>query len=384
MVSNIDRLLNRGVEEVIEKSSLEKKLKSGKKLRIKLGIDPTKPDIHLGHTVPLRKLRQFQEAGHKAVLIIGDFTAQIGDPSGRSEERPPLTEREVRKNLKNYLRQAGKVLDLKKTEIRYNSEWLGCDPKIFLKLAALATSQQILERDDFQKRFREGSGPTLLEMMYPLCQGYDSVMVKADVEIGGTDQKFNLLMGRRLQRRFNQPEQDVITLPLIEGTDGVRKMSKSFGNYIGLEEKPKDMFGKIMSIPDPLIGRYFEFLTDQERPESVSPYNQKLLLAEIIVSAYHSQLAAVKAREEFLRVFSRKEVPNDLPAVKIDSHQLTILDLVVAASGKSRSEARRLISQRAVVLSERTCSDPAENVFPHSGDILKIGKRTFYKLQIKN
>ncbi|MDP1706275.1 MAG: tyrosine--tRNA ligase [bacterium] len=382
IVFNIEKLLNRGVEEVIEKSSLEKKLKSGKKLRVKLGIDPTKPDIHLGHTVPLRKLRQFQDAGHKAVLIIGDFTAQIGDPSGRSEERSVLTEREVKNNFKNYLRQAGKVIDLKKAEIRYNSEWLDKDKKIFLKLAALATSQQILERDDFQKRFQAGIGPTLLEMMYPLCQGYDSVMVKADVEIGGTDQKFNLLMGRRLQRRFNQPEQDIITLPLVEGTDGVRKMSKSFGNYIGLEEKPNIMFGKLMSIPDSLISRYFEFFTDAEQPKQEKPYNQKLILAETIVSIYHSAATSAKAKEEFLRVFSRKELPKELPKIKVGKNQLPLLELVVLASGKSRSECRRLIQQKAVSLSERVINDPSEMVFPHSGDVLRIGRLSFFKLEI--
>ncbi len=384
MDSEINKLLNRGVDEVIDRVNLEKRLKSGKKLRVKLGIDPNKPDIHLGHTVPLRKLRQFQQLGHKAVLIIGDFTAQIGDPSGRSEERPVLTEKEIKKNLKYYLRQAGKVIDLKKTEIRYNSEWFGADSKIFLKLAALATSQQVLEREDFQKRLAAGNSPTILEMMYPICQGYDSVMVKADVEIGGVDQKLNLLMGRRIQRRFQQPEQDVVTVPLIEGTDGVRKMSKSFGNYIGLEEKPNIMFGKIMAIPDGLIGRYFEFLTDLEQPKKAPPYDQKLLLAQTIVGIYHSTAAALKAKEEFLRVFSRKETPRDLQVVKISDHQLALLDLVVLASGKSRSEARRLIQQKAVSLSEKILINPAETIFPHSGDVLRIGKLGFYKVVISN
>lgn len=380
----IEKLLDRGVEEVIEKSSLEKKLKSGKKLRVKLGIDPTKPDIHLGHTVPLRKLRQFQEAGHRAVLIIGDFTAQIGDPSGRSEERPQLTEKEVRKNMKNYLRQAGRILDLKKTEIHYNSEWHKKEGlAALLDLARTATIQQVLRRKDFRIRLENDNEISVLEMLYPLFQGYDSFKIKADVEIGGTDQKFNLLMGRRVQRRYGQLEQDIITLPLVEGTDGVRKMSKSFGNYIGLEEKPVDMFSKLMSIPDSLIGRYFEFFTDREQPKSTAPYNQKLLLAETIVASYHSVLAAAKAREEFLRVFSRKEVPRDLPDLKAPK-RIIVLDLVALASDKSRGEARRLIQQKAVVLSERILDDPAEEITVHSGDILKIGKHNFHKIIIKN
>ena len=255
-----DDLLTRGVVEVIEKDHLALRLAQGKKkLRVKFGIDPTAPDLHLGHTVPLRKLRQFQDAGHQAVLIIGDFTAQIGDPSGRDKTRPKLSEKEIKNNFKTYLGQAKKILDIKKTEIHYNSEWFKKD-KLILELMSQMSMERVMEREDFQKRIKAGQEVTMLEALYPIMQGYDSVAIKADLEIGGSDQKFNLLMGRRMQRKYNLPEQDVLTLPLLEGTDGVHKMSKSLGNYIGLAEKSEIMFGKIMSVPDNLVLKYCEFL----------------------------------------------------------------------------------------------------------------------------
>ena len=270
----IEKILGRGVEEVIAKGHLEAALRSGKKLRVKFGIDPTAPDLHLGHAVPLRKLRQFQDLGHKAVLIIGDFTAMIGDPSGRVGARPPLTKERVKENMKRYLRQAGKIINVKNAEIHYNSKWLGKKQTI-IELSRAATVQQVLHREDFKKRIAEGGDVTLLEVLYPLLQGYDSVMVKADAEIGGTDQKFNLLMGRQIQRYFGMAEQDILMVPLLEGTDGVRKMSKSYDNYIGLDAVPSEMFGKIMSIPDQLIDKYYVFLTDKER-KIANPYPAKI------------------------------------------------------------------------------------------------------------
>jgi tyrosyl-tRNA synthetase len=258
----IDEILNIGVEEIIEKEHLINNLKSGRRLNIKFGIDPTMPDLHLGHSVPLRKLRQFQDLGHLAILIIGDATARVGDPSGRSEARKMLSGIEVKKNMKNYLKQAEKILDMRNTKVVYNSKWLDKDMVTILELSKAGTIQQILHRSDFKKRIENDQDITLLETLYPLLQGYDSVMVKADLEIGGTDQKFNLLTGRRVQRYFKVPEQDILTLPLLEGIDGVKKMSKNYGNYIALDEEPKEMYGKIMSLPDSLIIKYFNLCTN--------------------------------------------------------------------------------------------------------------------------
>ncbi len=377
-----ERILNRGVEGMEVRASLEKKLTSGKKLRVKFGIDPTKPDIHLGHTVVLRKLRQFQDAGHKAVLIIGDFTAQIGDPSGRSEERVPLTKKDVTTNLKGYLKQAGKIVDLKKADIYYNSSWhekKGLKP--FLELLKAASVQQLLEREDFQKRIKEGAKISALEMTYPLLQGYDSVMVKADVELGGTDQLFNLMMGRRVQRHFGQPEQDIITMPLLVGTDGSKKMSKSYGNYVGVTEEPTKMFGKIMSIPDSLINNYFELLTEEQVPEGFGPREAKLTLAEIIVEKLHDQKKALNAKEEFVRVFSKREAPKEAPELKSAGEESRILDLAVKAlPQESKSELRRLIAQGAVHLGERQFRDADDLCTPKKNEILKIGKHRFFKI----
>lgn len=377
-----ERILNRGVEQIIVKGSLEKRLASGKKLRIKFGIDPTAPDIHLGHTVALRKLRQFQDAGHKIILIIGDFTARIGDPSGRTDTRKPLSAQEVKKNLKGYLKQASKIIDLEKTEIRYNSEWhekKGLAP--LLQLMRTASIQQVLKREDFSNRISAGTDISLLETVYPLLQGYDSVVIKADVEIGGTDQTFNLLMGRRVQREFGQTEQDVLTLPLLEGTDGVRKMSKSYGNYVGVDDEPTQMFGKIMAIPDSLISKYFELLTDEQAPGGFGPREAKLTLAEIIVEKLHNQKKALAAKEEFVRVFSKREAPKEAPELKSAGEESRILDLVVKAlPQESKSELRRLIAQGAVHLGERQFRDADDLCTPKKNEILKIGKHRFFKI----
>lgn len=374
-------LLTKGVEEVIVKEHLEKELASGKKLRVKFGIDPTAPDLHLGHTVALRKLREFQDAGHTAVLIIGDFTAMIGDPSGRAEARKPLTKKEVEANMKKYLAQAAKVLNIKKAEVVYNSKWLGKKIETLIELSRAGTIQQVLHRADFKKRIDEGRDITLLEMMYPLFQGYDSFAVEADIELGGTDQKFNLLMGRHMQKHFGMKEQDVVTLPLLEGTDGVRKMSKSFGNYIALDAEPNDMFGKIMSVPDALLSKYFMLLTNVEYPANLPPRDAKLLLAKTIVGMYHGAKAAAKAEEEFVRVFSKKEAPSDAPAISVSGKKLTLLEILQAAEpSESKSELRRLVEQGAVKINDEAKKDPNEALELRGGEILKIGKKKFFKI----
>lgn len=381
MDEKLKNLLERGVTEIIVKEHLVKALQSGKKLRVKFGIDPTSPDLHLGHAVVLRKLREFQELEHKIILIIGDLTATIGDPSGRSETRQALPSKEVESNMKEYLKEAGKILDVKKCEVAYNSNWFKKDGLAkLLEIAKAVNIGQVLEREDFDKRIKSGHGITILEELYPIFQGWDSVEVKADVEIGGADQKFNLLMGRRIQRYFGLPEQDIITVPLLEGMDGVRKMSKSYGNYIGLSEKPDEMFGKVMKIPDSLIKKYFLLLTDLEPPKNFGFYETKKLLAETIVKMYHGENAGKKALENFTRVFSKKELPGDLNELKITNRELGIVDLLIATGVQSKSEARRLISQRAVEINGGVRENPEEILTLHKGDVLKIGKKKFFRI----
>ncbi len=376
-----EKLLSRGVEEVIVKEHLEAALKSGKRLRVKFGIDPTAPDLHLGHTVPLRKLRQFQDAGHKAVLIIGDFTARIGDPSGRSEERKPLTEKEVKQNLKKYLKQAGKILNLWKAEVRYNSKWLKKNTEKILEVARAGTVNQVIQRAEFKKRIDEGGSVTVLESLYPLMQGYDSVEVKSDLEIGGTDQKFNLLMGRQVQRHFGMAEQDVVTLPLLEGTDGVKKMSKSAGNYIALDAEPDDMFGKIMRVPDNLIDKYYTLLTDVEKPTQ-DPREAKLELAKIIVGMYHGEKAGEKAKEEFIKVFSEHGKPEEIPVQKLESRSWNLVNLLISTKmAPSKSEARRLIEQGAVRINDQKKTDPNEIIKIEGEVLLQVGPRKFLRLE---
>lgn len=377
-----EKILTRGVEQILVRENLEKKLLGGKKLRVKFGIDPTAPDIHLGHSVVLRKLRQFQNAGHKAVLIIGDFTAQVGDPSGRDSTRPVLSEKDIKKNLAGYLKQVGKIIDIEKTEIRYNSEWHAKNGLAhLLTIAKSVTVQQILKREDFQKRLAEDSNISILETLYPILQGYDSVAVKADVELGGTDQTFNLLMGRRVQRHFEIQEQDIMTVPLLEGTDGVKKMSKSVGNYISLADTPKDMFGKIMSVPDSLVGKYFSLLTDCEVIPS-DPYLAKRTLAEEIVHIYHGEKKAKMAAEEFSRVFSKREMPTDIPLLSLPQEKMNLIDALVLSGLPSKSEARRLIEQGGVQLNQETMEKDDIIIFAE-GDILKVGKKKFFKIKIK-
>ncbi|HEY4500019.1 MAG TPA: tyrosine--tRNA ligase [Candidatus Paceibacterota bacterium] len=372
--------LSRGISEIIEKEALEAALRGKKKLRVKFGIDPTSPDLHLGHTVPLRKLKQFQDAGHQVVLVIGDFTAQVGDPSGRDKTRPMLTEKQIRANLKTYLVQAGKILNLKKSEIHYNSKWFSKKPAIIYDIASRVTLQRVIERDDFQKRIKGGQDITMLEVLYPLLQGYDSVMVKADVELGGTDQKFNLLMGRRIQRSYAMPEQNIITLPLLVGTDGVQKMSKSYNNYIGITEHPEIMFGKIMSIPDSLIDSYYELCTDVKRIQT-DPRQAKLVLAMVIVGMYYGEKIAVKAHDEFIRVVSHKEMPTEIPTIKIGIKSLMLADLLVNAKlAASKSEARRLIEQGGVKIGQERQSDPNKMIHLEKEIVLQVGKHKFLRV----
>lgn len=390
----IKSLLERAVSKVVVKDHLESRLKSGKKLRVKFGIDPTAPDIHLGHTVPLLKLRQLQDLGHQAVLIIGDFTAKIGDPSGRAEARKPLEEVEIKRNLKNYLSQTAKIINIKKTEVHFNSEWFDkMKAADFYRLAAHMSVQQVLKRADFKKRIKTGQDIVSTEMLYPLFQGYDSVMVRADVEIGGEDQLLNLLAGRRIQRAYAHPEQDILITWLIEGTDGVKKMSKSSGNYIGITEKPNAMFGKIMSMPDSLIIKYFRALTLIEnsainkfemeiKSKKTNPRDIKNKLAFEIVRMYHGEKNAKEAEEEFNKVFRKHELPEKMPVATLKKGAYDVIDLLLKLNlVKSKSEVRRLINENAVKISGKIIKNPKMKINATSGLVIQIGKKRFVKLQ---
>lgn len=382
--------LTRGAVQVFSRKELEEKLDLNRPLRIKYGVDPTSPDLHLGHTVSLNKLRAFQDAGHTAVLIIGDYTARVGDPSGRSETRPPLSPEAVTANAQTYLAQVFKVLEEKRTEVRWNAEWLtplfantDADPaRRVLGLMARHTVQQLTERDDFQKRLASKTPISLLELLYPLMQGYDSVAVKADVEIGGTDQLFNLLMGREIQKDFGQPTQVVLTLPLLEGTDGVRKMSKSYGNAIALNDAPSDMFGKVLSLSDEMMWKFFDLLTDQDIPalKSGHPMEAKKTLGEILVARFHGPSAAQEARAGFEKVFSKREAPQDVADHCLTKSPQRLSDILVESKiASSKNEARRLIQQNAVELAGERVTDDRE-IAVHSPLLLKVGKRQFRRL----
>jgi len=379
----VERLLVRGVTEVIDREHMKQALLSGKQLRIKLGIDPTASDLHLGHSVVLRKLREFQDLGHQAVLIIGDFTAQIGDPTGRSAERKRLTPAQVKGNVKTYLKQAGMILNTKQLEICYNSAWFKKNALgTILEIAASGSIQQMLHRADFKKRLEQDIDLTLLEAMYPLFQGYDSVMVKADIEMGGNDQKFNLLAGRRVQRHFGTPEQDVLMVPLLEGTDGTEKMSKSKGNYIGITESPTEMFGKLMATSDALVEKYFDLCTDVDVASlPAHPKERKMRLAVEIVTLYHGAKLAEGAKQNFIEVFSNKGVPKDIPTVTISSHGITLVELLIEADlVTSKSEARRLIEQGGVKINEMKKTTPTEMIAIEEGMIVQVGSRRFVRI----
>lgn len=397
-ISRQMELLCRGAAEIIPEEELEKKiacsLREKKPLRIKLGLDPTAPDIHLGHTVVLNKLRQFQDFGHEVHLIIGDYTGRIGDPTGKSETRKQLSEAEIVENARTYQEQIFKVLDSDKTVVHFNSEWLAkMNLGDVLNLAAKYTVARMLERDDFDKRYKAGMPIGIHEFMYPLMQGYDSVALQADVELGGTDQKFNLLVGRQLLRDYGYEPQIALMMPILEGTDGVHKMSKSLGNYIGVNDAPYEMFGKLMSIPDKMITRYFELLTMVPTAEiknieagmksgAMNPRDAKMRLAREIITTYHNEKEALAAEEKFKLVFSRKDIPDDLPEIIINAGEVWLPKFLHENNmTASTSDARRLIKQGAVKLNGEKLG--GENITPEDGMVIQVGKRKFIKVRVK-
>jgi tyrosyl-tRNA synthetase len=392
--------LRKGTTEIIRedelRSKLEKSAKTGKPLRVKLGADPTAPDIHLGHTVVIRKLRAFQELGHTAIFLIGDFTGLIGDPSGKSVTRPQLTYEEIDANADTYKRQIFKLLDPKKTEIRFNSEWMGkLGADGFVRLASHVTVRQILERDDFRKRLTEERPVALHELLYPLTQAYDSVALEADVELGGTDQKFNLLLGRNLQREYRQEAQVAVITPLLEGTDGVQKMSKSLGNYIGIDEPPSEIFGKVMSISDDLMWRFYELLTDLTVEQIAAlrrhaengernPRDIKAELAKSIIADFHSKEDATRAEEEFNRIFRGKQAPDEVEEVSLESGLWKLPRLLVDSGlAPSVAEARRLIEQGGVSLdgNKYLRHDGEISVSTERALLIQVGKRKFLRVR---
>jgi tyrosyl-tRNA synthetase len=390
-IEKIEQLLSRNVEEAIDEKHLRAALLSGKKLRVKFGIDPTGDKIHIGRAVVFWKLKEFQDLGHTIVLIIGDFTAQVGDPSDKLEKRPFLTPVQVKKNLKNYLAQIGKVIDLKKTEIRYNSEWLKkLDFQEISQLAEIFTVQQMVERRNFKDRWDAHKEISLREFLYPLMQGYDSVAVKADVELGGTDQLFNLLAGRKIQERYKQRPQDVITSKMLLGTDG-RKMSTSWGNVINIVDTPDNQFGKVMSVRDDQIPNYFHLATDVSEKEikhhidgikgGNNPKKVKEILAFEVVKRYHGEKKALAAAEHFTKTFSRREIPDAIPTLKIQSGNIMPVDLIVASGVfNSKSEARRLIEQGGFDVDNRPWRDPQSALVLKGGEVIKVGKKRFFKV----
>jgi tyrosyl-tRNA synthetase len=427
----INQITQRGVREIISREEFIQMLQSGKPLRLKMGFDPSRPDIHLGHVVGLRKLRQLQELGHQVILIVGDWTAQIGDPSGQSVTRPMLTHEEVKDNAESYMRQFFRVVDRGRTEVVWQSEWFGKFTLAdVIRLTSRFTVAQFLERDDFAKRFKEHRPIAITEMLYPLLQAYDSVAIESDVEFGGTDQKFNLLVGRELQGMMGQKPQQCFLMPLLVGTDGVQKMSKSLGNYVAVEDPPDDMYGKLMSLPDELILPYFEYLTDVPDQElanmsqdllhqSVNPMNLKKRLAWEITATFHDRQAANAAQEQFERVVQRRDLPEDMPEFSLSGNQPAVSGglsvkhfvtltgnqpaphgglsniekrphllnqlLVAAGLAPSNSEARRLINQRAVELvrssgETQTLAGDLSECELQPGDVIKVGKRRFVRL----
>ncbi len=399
------RIIKRGIEEIISEEELIKKLEKSRKekrpLRIKQGFDPNAPDIHLGHTVGLRKMRQFQDLGHDVYFLIGDFTGMIGDPSGQTVTRKQLTEEEVKKNAETYKKQVFKILNPEKTKVVFNSQWLGkLSFSEVLKICSEYTVARMLERDDFATRYKKEKPIGIHEFLYPLMQGYDSVALQADIELGGTDQKFNLLVGRTIQREYGQEPQVIITMPLLEGTDGVEKMSKSLNNYIGINEPPQVMYGKVMSIPDNLMFRYFEFVTDVPLNEidkikidlennNIHPRDVKKRLAREIVQLYHGHSASLIAEEEFEKVFKKKLYPEEIKELVLKKDNLKegkiwITELIAMSNlVSSKSEARRLIKQGGVRINSEKVSDPNFDLTVEEGMILKIGKLNFIKLVIK-
>lgn len=398
-------VLARGAVEIVPEEEFRQKIvdsvATGEPLKVKLGLDPSAPDIHVGHTVVLHKLRQFQELGHQVQLIIGDFTGRIGDPTGKSETRKQLTEEDVKRNAETYRKQIFKILDADKTKVYFNSEWLA--PLTFadvVQLAAKATVARMLERDDFSKRYAGGQPIHIHEFFYPLMQGYDSVALKSDVELGGTDQKFNLLMGRTLQKEYGAPTQVAMMMPLLEGLDGVQKMSKSLGNYIGIDEEPNEIYGKSMSVPDELMVKYYELATDMTNEEldalrrgladgSVHPRDAKMRLARTFVRMFHGEQAAQEAEQHFVTVFQRRALPEDIAEAELPGAELGEGGMIRAAKllvalglQASNGEAKRSIQGGAVRLNEQRIDDPNADVAVKDGDVVQVGKRKFAKIKL--
>jgi tyrosyl-tRNA synthetase len=380
--------LTHNAVDVLPEGRLAEQLGEGRPLRVKLGIDPTTADIHLGHTVVLEKLAEFQRAGHQVVLIVGDFTAQVGDPSGRSATRPVPTAEEIEANAATYQEQAFKILDRERTEVRRNSEWLRMEPEALLGLLARTTVARLLERDDFQKRMAAGEPIAALELLYPLLQGYDSVAIEADVELGGTDQKFNLLFGRDIQNAYGQKPQSIMTLPILVGTDGVRKMSKSLGNYVGVTDPPEEMFGRLMSIPDEAMAEYYRLLLGSEQPDT-PPNEAKRELGRRIVDRFHGEGAGAAAEEHFNRIHVQHAVPDDIPEIDPGAYRsdgngtVHLPRLIAGAFDLSSSEGRRLIQQGAVKLDgEAVPVEPLDlDLSSLDGRVLQVGKRRFCRLR---
>lgn len=387
-------IIHRGAEELIGEEGLIEKLKQGKTLRVKLGMDPTAPDLHLGHTVVLNKLRQFQDLGHTVIFLIGDFTAQIGDPSGKNQTRPPLSPEQVLKNAETYKEQVFKILDPAKTEVRFNSEWMNQMTAVdMVRLSSRYTVARMLERDDFHKRYAEGRAIAVHEFLYPLTQAYDSVALEADVELGGTDQKFNLLVGRDIQREYGQSPQTVITMPILEGLDGVQKMSKSLGNYVGIFEAPNEMFGKIMSISDDLMWRWFTLLSLRPLAEiealkvqvadGRNPRDVKFELAHEIVTRFHDEAAADSAQQAFVNRFAKGEIPEDLEEITLSGIHGIAHVLKEAGLVESTSEAFRQIRQGAVKMDGEKIADKDLHLPAGFSGIVQVGKRRIAKVSIK-
>lgn len=388
--------IRRGAEEILVEEELVERLKAGKPLKVKAGFDPTAPDLHLGHTVLINKMRQFQELGHEVIFLIGDFTGMIGDPSGRNATRPPLTEEQIAENAATYKEQIFKILDPERTRIAFNSEWMGgFSGADLIKLAAKHTVARMLERDDFRKRIEAGKSIAIHEFLYPLVQGYDSVALEADVELGGTDQKFNLLVGRQLQQAYGQKPQVVLTTPLLEGLDGVNKMSKSLGNYVGITDAPDEMFGKLMSVSDELMWRYFELLSfrttaeidalRQKAGDGMNPRDIKFLLAGELVSRFHSEAAAEAARDSFIKRFKNNEIPDDISEVTLtaDGGRLGIANLLREASlVSSNGEAFRMIKQGAVRMDGQRIEDRGLEISAGTTHVYQVGKRKFARVTL--
>lgn len=388
----IHHLLSRATVDVIVRKDLEEKLRSGKKLRIKLGIDPSGADLHIGHMVVIKKLQEFQRAGHHIMLLFGNFTGQIGDPTGKNETRTGKTQKELEKNAEKYLEQAGKILDPNKVEIMWNADWLSkLNFSDVIHLAKNFTVQQMIERDMFDKRLKEGKPIHMHEFFYPLMQGYDSVPMRADVELGGTDQTFNLLAGRTIQKAYDQAPQNIITVPILVGTDGSEKMGKSTGNYIGVSDSPKDIYGKTMSIPDNLLIDYFTLATDipdneiaiikQALAEGENPKNLKMRLARELVTIYHNSELAQKAEQEFSEIFQKGGLPDDIPTKNFPNQTYKLIDLIFETGLTStKSDARRMIEQGAVKIDEQRIDDIEHHLNLQKETLLQVGKRKFLKV----